>query len=463
MKSHDFSVIFLLTFWAWFEARRHGLEIYYSLVFTIVFLIPFIQLKRPKSYYFLFYSSFTLFISSIVLTQLTFSHQVFFCFLHIELIRSFLDKSPVSVLCVIAEFYSICLIDILDHYIIFILMLNFLATIGLYIVFDYNMYIPFNGVSTLLTSILSIFSSQTINIPLFIVFIIFSLPRFPVPFTLNETTTENMKFFFFTFLSFSVNITTFIFGVKYHSPGQQSASLMSISNNVALFLSVLSDIESRGRPNSMFSFGYERAKILCDFSMSILLLFSSYNCISITMIYIVDFDLNTRTSKDLLILTVVSCMVDIFGSLFLRSLDPRHCELLNRAELVPLIIDFTLSLATVISTSLSYFFEINIFDPIVSLATAAMFFVLSVPKFKSCFLILLEASPPEINMKELLEGMKFEARPDARLVKIGEKTGSIFTLNCQVDKEVDRGRLLKRIRRRMRGIAKDTTIEIVAI
>lgn len=463
MESRFRSIMFILTFWCWFEARKHGLEIYYSLVFSIIFLLPYISLEKNLYFLFLLYSSFSLLISTIVLTQITFSHQVFISLLHIELIRSIIQKSPVSILCIFAEFYSIYMFEVINHYIIFILMLHFLAIIGLFIVFDYQVFEPFNGISTLLTSILSIFSSQTINVPLFIIFILFSLPRFPLPFTINETTIDDLKTFLFSSLSFSINVTTFFFGVKYKSSSQQSVSLMSISNNVALFLSVIANIESRNPPNSRFSFGFERVNILCEFAMSILLLFSSYHCISISMVHIVDMRLNTRTSKELLILTTVSCFMDLFRSFSVRSVDSLHCQLLDQSELVPLIIDFTLSFAAIISTCLSYVFSINFLDPIVSLSTAAMLFSLSIPKFRKCFSILQETAPKNVNVKEIIENIPFVAKPNIKLLVVGEERGDVLTMNCQIESGADRDKIMNKLKSRIKDKIKDSTIEIISV
>lgn len=455
--------MFILTFWCWFEARKHGLEIYYSLVFSIVFLLPYISLEKNLAFLFLLYSSFALLISSIVLTQITFSHQIFFCLLHIELINSIVKKSPVSILCIFAEFYAIYMIDVINHYIILILMLHFLSTICLFIVFDYTMFEPFNGISTILTSILSIFSAQTINIPLFVIFILFSLPRFPLPFTINETTSGDLKTFFFSSLSFVVNVATFFYGVKAKSTGQQSVSLMSISNNVALFISVIADIESRNRPNSRFSFGFERVTILCEFAMSILLLFSSYHCISISVIYFVDMKLNSRTSKQLLILTTVSCFMDLFRSLSIRSIDSVHCQLLDRSELVPLIIDFALSMSAIVSTCLSYFFSINFLDPVVSFTTAAMLFGLSVPKFQKCFSILLETAPKNIKIKDIFKDISFVSKPEIKIFVAGDEKGNILTMKCQVEPTQNKRKLMNKLRNRMKNKINDSTIEITSV
>lgn len=462
-KSIDFSLIFLISFWCWFECRKRGLELYYSLFFSIMFVLPFFRLQKQISFYFLLYSAFSLLISSIVLTQLTFSLQVFFCFLHIELIQTILKKSPASILCIFAEFYAISLIESINHYILFLLMLNFIAVIGIHITLDYSILTPFNGFSSFLTSILSIFSSQTINVPLFLLFILFSLPRFPVPFTLNEINNENLKFFAVSIVSFSINLLTFFFGVKYHSSGQQSVSLMSMSNNLSLFFSVLANIESHNKPDSLFSYGYKRVKIVCGFSMSILLLFSSYNCISISMSYLMDMELTSRTKKELLILTIISCLIDIITSLSLRSIDPRNCNLIARKELIPLVINFTLSLAAIISTCFSYFFGINFLDPIVSFITAVVLFVISLPQFKHSFLILLEAVPRNTHIDKIVRNIPFISKPDVRIIKIGDRNGNIMTMNSQVDQGTDIGKILKIIEYRIQETIHDWTIEILPV
>ena len=461
MKSHDFSLIFLLIFWGWFELRKHGIGIQFCLFFSLLFTIYHLKLKKKLSFYFLLYISFSLSISSIVLTQLSFGHQVFFCFVHFELIRSISNKSPVSLLCSFAEIYAFYLIDRINHYILLVIMLNFLGILGLYTVFNYKVYPQFNGVSTILTAILSIFSAQTIDIPLFMIFILFSLPRFPAPFTLNEITHDNIKFLIVAFTSFVVNIITFLYGVKCQSVGQQSVSLMLISNNIALFFSVLADILSRSPPNRKFSFGLERVTIVFSFSMSILLLFTSYNCISISVMFFVNFKLVSKTSKELLILTVISCFLDILSTMSLKSLNFRNCEILKKSELIPIIIDFTLSFASVVSAVISYFFEINFFDPFVSIATAIMFFIMSLPKFNNCFNILLEAVPKNIHIQEILKDIQFSTKPDAKLLTIGEETGHVMTLNCRIDGIDEKERLLRELNNRTKNIINDLTVEVV--
>ena len=91
-----------------------------------------------------------------------------------------------------------------------------------------------------------------------------------------------------------------------------------------------------------------------------------------------------------------------------------------------------------------FFFSINFFDPVVSFATAAMLFGLSIPKFQKCFSILLETAPKNLKISELIKNFPFISKPEIKIFVAGDEKGNILTMKCSVDHDENKEKLLKK-------------------
>ena len=94
---------------------------------------------------------------------------------------------------------------------------------------------------------------------------------------------------------------------------------------------------------------------------------------------------------------------------------------------------------------------------------AAMLFGLSVPKFQKCFSILLETAPKNIKISKMLKNIPFVSKPEVKIFVAGDEKGNILTMKCQVESSEDKGKLMTKLKNRMKNKINDSTIEIITV
>ena len=385
--------VVLVVMWIMFEFRNRGASLYLALNLSALVIVPLFAQGMSIGESMLLFCSLALVLSTAVLMRFDFGQSAFFCFIHMELIECLTRKSLYSMVVVIAETVCICYGVSVTRYVAMLLGMNLFACLSICIVFRFDLDTMFSGGSTFLAAFLSIVTSKSVNVKAFLFSCFFSLPRLPLPIPPQALTDENRRSLMFAFVSFCVNIVSFSYGVKYKSMAVQSGALKSVSNNAAMVGAVLADLCSRIKPNPVFRYGYGRTRVICKFTVSILLLYFSYERLCVSLTSLISHARSDRIAADLFIVNVVSFLLNVGGVFFLGTINPTTCTLSEGASTVPLIIDLSLSTSELLCTILSFAFGITVLDSYVSLATSVTLLMLSIPRLRKSLGVLLEQSP----------------------------------------------------------------------
>ena len=393
-------LIFIFYYWIWFKFKTI-IPIYFSIIFSIITLLPFLFQNLSFTKLFLLFFSTTLIYSSMILTNFEFSKQIFFTFLHLDLSGSFLSSSSYSMLLFLFELILLFFEENLTRFDLLFLGISYFSAISYQVVFLEKKIKIFTIKTSFLMSIFTVFSEEKINFILFILSLIFSLPRKPIPSAPQALSSYNKKCLIYLFFSTSLNIYCFYFGIINSSLSLSSDAMMSICNNISIFGAIIADVASRMNPSKLFSYGFSRATILCDIFASLLLIITSINVFSSSISTILNFSNNhyNENAIYLILLSLISLIINLIGAMFINNTENLNCNFNDSASLA-IFMDLISSFSVVISSFLVVVFKISFIDPFVSLFIGIILIIASIYPLKNSILILLETNLKNFNFNK---------------------------------------------------------------
>lgn len=484
--------------------RNHGAYLFYSIFFALLLIIPFFHRKLSIVQYILLYLAFALLISSTSLIQIDLSFNIFLVLLHIEIIKEIPNKSIYSIIAFIIEIYAVyehcqpfCL-----HYFL-IIFFNFISCLIIHRILD-SQFIesPFTLISSNFIAFLNPFNGYEVNSIILILSLILTIPHFPLSVLFHPIGFENLKVLIYVLLSLSLNVITIKFGLQFNALSLISDAMMSMCDCIAMIGEILADVSSNFPADKKFLFGYKRAKIICDFSISILLLYITFDLLNasiqtllsipdefasqimpnppkanylestvvsslfsfippnnmnvfldstsnITIDMSVEPITDIRESKKILLyLSLIGLCVNTFGAFFLGTIQITTCAIDQGGNAMSLISDLLSSVSVVISSFMSVFFGIEFFDPIVSILISIMIFILSIAQMRDLIRILIQSVPEKFDRRLFLlqvdDDLTMDELTDINAWSLTEET-KVVTFRLQHQKEDVIGRIRSKI------------------
>lgn len=466
--------LFIFAIWILTIIRNNGGSVYYSIIFALLLYIPFTVTDISIAQHVTLFSSLIMLFSSITLTNFDISYQIFIVFLNFNTIEQMKNSSLYGILNIILFGVSIIQTTCSNlQYIILVLCLNFISCYVISIFTDYQFFPKtFTFTSSCLTSFLQCSAFQPFNSIIFIFSLFLSLPHFPLPVSPQRISYKNFKVIIYIILTVICNIISIEYGLIFNALSLVSDAMMSMCNCITMIGEIIADIASFLPPTKKFPYGFKRGTIICDFAVTILLIYVTFDLIStaITEIISNDFYLasteSTNSSSSLLLSTspslvssvfslfsmknkfvnqsffvlqfnntsnitnteninlnndsespmsllyiaLLGMLNNLFGVFFLGTIQIKTCTIADDGNSMSVLSDFISSFSVVLCSIFSVFFNINYLDPFVSILISLMILILSINRMIKLLMILLQKIPTNFNKKDFL--VVFDDNPE---------------------------------------------------
>lgn len=239
--------------------------------------------------------------SSITLTNFDISYQVFIIFLNFDTINQIKKTSLYGILNIIIFGITISQTGCTNlQYIILVLCLNFCSCYLIDITTDFQFFpSTFTFISSCLSSFLQCSTGSPLNSMIFLFSLFLSLPHFPLPVAPQRINYENFKVIIYIILTVVCNIIAIEYGFLYNVLSLVSDAMMSMCNCVTMIGEIIADIASYLPPTKRFPYGYKRGIIICDFTVTILLIYVTFDLISTAISTIISNDFYSVSTNEL--------------------------------------------------------------------------------------------------------------------------------------------------------------------
>ncbi|HHW37013.1 MAG TPA: cation transporter [Bacillales bacterium] len=188
-------------------------------------------------------------------------------------------------------------------------------------------------------------------------------------------------------------------GILAHSLALLSDSAHMLSDVLALGLSITAIYLSTHESNNKYTFGFLRFEILASFLNGLALIVIAIGI----FIEGIKRIINPQEINFGLMLgvAIIGLIVNIVLTIVLMRSTKKENNLNIKSALWHFIGDLLNSVGVIISATLIYFTNLNIFDPIISIVIGAVVFVGGAKIIRASYLILMETVPEEFDLDQI--------------------------------------------------------------
>ena len=397
---------FLCVFWGWTVARSCGFPVFTSPIFGFIAVIPIWREGIVK--FVTIALSVSLILAASSLSGLDPSHQVFNIFSDFEFFDQFQESFLIPCVCIFSKFVTLYLLGSLRKYAIVMTGLVFSACFGVRKLSKTFLRSPFTFANSCLSAFLHVAHGSPLNYVTFLVSLFLSLPRFPLSVPPQRFTFDNVKSIVYVVVMLIINGSSIAYGMKYHALGMVSDGMMSMCNCAAIVGSVVADIASRMPPSKRFSYGFKRAKVLCDLAVTVLMCYMCCYLVSTSVESLLgDDDEGADADMWLFYLAIIGFIANLAGAFVLGSIDVTTCGCGADGSALSILADLSGAASVTITSFVRVRFHITFLDPFVSVLISAMIFAMTVNQMRSLIRIslqgLLDTSDSKLIMMEASE------------------------------------------------------------
>ena len=393
-KCNDFVLeniraIFGVTCFVWFKYSGE-VPIFISLFISILFTIPIaINEKAKIGQVFLMYFSISLTLSCTVFMDFSVYERLFQIFLLYDIVNSMFRKSVYSV---ILFFIEIWFLFSKEWTKFSLLMFSFLfvSTCTFRVAIERDTENPITASYVFFISFFTSYFGEKLSIPVFVVSLIASLPRRGLPCPPQKLTVQNWKSLFYIVLSVSSNGYILLYSTSHGALTLASDAMTSICSNISIIGAVVTDVASRMLGTKHYTYGFSASLAICDLGSALLQLVAATQVIEESIDkFIYKGDKEVDGDKNLIILSIVSLGVNIFGAFFLESCDLNNNEEGEKADCsldggaLTIICELISSSAVVFSSFLISVFNMTFIDPYVSTLIGVLIWIVTIPSIKN--------------------------------------------------------------------------------
>ena len=321
-----FSISFLCIYYFYNKFQSIFLIPFLSLIFHIFFLYNYNKSSKLSllAKFQLFLIGFLL-ISSLLLTNFSFSKIIFFFLIHSTIFNQILHKNITVLFTILAELYYFFpfKIKFFNLNISLLLFSSIIPQFCLIFLFDQNKLILFDKFSSFPTKTMIfcllcdiiIFKTQ-IERKFFLISLFLYIVKYPKQFfkKLNFTKTDLYNILYLV-VSLTMNIHGIIYGLKIGSSSLASSSTLSLYNTLSLCIVLFGAINSRKLPNNKYSYGYKNIIRIFHFVASLLILFSGINLWSDLTKNSLLPSIYVKRPSNLVLLSLIDFLLSLIGAL----------------------------------------------------------------------------------------------------------------------------------------------------
>lgn len=383
------AIFFLFVFWAWTVARSFGLPVTMSPVFGVIAVIPSWKNRFIKSA--TIAAAVSLILSASSLSGLDPSHQIFNIFTDFEFFDEFEHSFLIPFVCILSKFVTLYLLSGVRRYAMAMTGLVFSACFAIRKLSSTFAKSPFSFTTSILSAFLHVTSGGPLNPVPFLVSLFLSLPRFPLSVEPQPLTRDNVMGVFYVIVMLVLNGVSIAYGLHFHALSMVSDGLMSICNCAAIAGSIVADVASRMPPSKQFSYGFKRAKVLCDLAVTVLMCYMCCYLVETSLEEFLGGDEETGDADmSLFYLAIIGFIANLAGAFVLGGIDVRTCDCGEGGSALSILADLSGSASVTITSFVRVRFHITFLDQFVSLFIAAIIFVMTVNQMRSLICISLQ-------------------------------------------------------------------------
>jgi cobalt-zinc-cadmium efflux system protein len=175
---------------------------------------------------------------------------------------------------------------------------------------------------------------------------------------------------------------------------------MSLCNTAALFGTVVADIAFPIAASHRFSFGFRRAKIVCAFTITVVLCFVSATLFAESLQQLLRPGEGADDDPAVIVLATSSFVVNVAAALYFGSINIRTCSCGSGGAAMSILSDLISSAAVVITSLVRLAFQVVWLDPFVSLLISAMIFAITAAEMRGLAMIVLQTIPETFALVE---------------------------------------------------------------
>lgn len=216
----------------------------------------------------------------------------------------------------------------------------------------------------------------------------------------HEHETTSLRVFVSILMNVLITVLEVVFGILSRSLSLVSDSMHNLSDTISGILTLFTLKLSEKKGNEKFTFGYKRAQILSAFINSSALLVIAALLIREAILRFLSPEVVNVSL--MLPVAVVGLIANSISAFILHS----HAHNMNvRSTYLHLLSDALSSVAVVLGALFMWAFKIYWLDPLLTVLIALYMGYEAFKIVKESTLILLEATPPDIDVKEVEESV----------------------------------------------------------
>lgn len=212
----------------------------------------------------------------------------------------------------------------------------------------------------------------------------------------HEHETASLRVLISIFMNVLITVLEIVFGILSRSLALISDSMHNLSDTIAGVLTLWTLKLSERKQNEKFTFGYKRSQIISAFvNSSVLLVIAALLIREAVLRFLNPETINVSLMLPVAVVGLVANSVSVF---LLHS----HAHNLNiRSAYLHLLSDALSSVAVVFGAIFMWIFKLYLLDPLLTIFIAVYMGYEAFKIVKESTLILLEATPSEIDLKEV--------------------------------------------------------------
>jgi cobalt-zinc-cadmium efflux system protein len=389
-----YRLYFILVYSAWSFARLRGAGVHYSTIPSVFCTLPFFfRCEAPIVVSLVLFASFSLLFSAMSLTGFDASHQLFLVFLNLDLFNQLTTNSLLPLPSILIETASLFMTGELNRHLVLMVGVSIFAAFTVRR-FSTDVFArPFTFATTCLTAFLHVANGHALDVFIFAVSIVYSLPRLPLPIAPQPISCDKAKTLLYIVVSAALSAASAVVGLRARVLSIFSDAIMSLCNTAALFGTVVADVAFPIAASRRFSFGFRRAKVVCAFAIAVVLCFISATLFAESMQLLLRPGDGAGDDPAVLVLATTSFVVNVAAAIYFGSINIRTCGCASGGAAMSILSDLISSAAVVMTSVVRLGFEVVWLDPFVSLLISAMIFAITAAEIRGIALIVLQTIP----------------------------------------------------------------------
>lgn len=358
----------------------------------MIFHVPFIDSSIKKTTLVQTYIIVVLYIMSLTLTELPLSEQIFFSFLHFNVIYFLKINSIKSIFYLLFGIIHIYFYQSITFMTLIFLVINLFSILAFQVNFvgrNFLLKIPIKTIIFIYIFDLCVFENE-LKVTNYVFMLIMVVMDYIPNVKIAGITRENILTITYLLVSTAINVVSLYFGIRYGYPSLMSAASISCYNGFSILLTLIADNLSRLQKNKKFSYGYLRIKVLFKYIGSVIIVFSAFCLLNKELQAVLLPSKYTNNPWISTILSGLDFLLTFFGTIYIENIS---FESFFDSASILFLCDIFISSSAFISSLFDALFRLPQIDSFLALLIVQAIILAIAPEFPELIKILLQSSP----------------------------------------------------------------------